>query len=156
MADYREGFRGVGPRGVAPARLGKTATGFCDNFLHSRDGEICFSTAQIKEFPAKVSNPQGGKSTGFSTGNCHLLYFAVVPESLNQEPFNGPFLNGLFSREFPEGNGPLVHSGKWPIEVGKRPINCPSRLMGCVREPHPGWKAAPLKRRIERSMTVDR
>ena len=30
---------------------------------------------------ANVSNPQGGKSTDFSAGKCHLLYFVVVPES---------------------------------------------------------------------------
>ena len=33
-------------------------------------------------FLANVSNPQGGKSTDFSAGKCHLLYFVVVPESL--------------------------------------------------------------------------
>ena len=41
-------------------------------------------TAQITGFPANVSNPQGGKSTDFSAGKCHLLYFVVVPESLIQ------------------------------------------------------------------------
>ena len=35
-------------------------------------------TAQITGFPAYVSNPQGGKSTNFSAGKCHLLYFVVV------------------------------------------------------------------------------
>ena len=39
-------------------------------------------TAQITGFPQNVINPQGGKSTDFSAGKCHLLYFVVVPESL--------------------------------------------------------------------------
>ena len=33
--------------------------------------------------PANVSNPQGGKSTDFSAGKCHLLYFVVLLESLH-------------------------------------------------------------------------
>ena len=37
---------------------------------------------QITGFPANVSNRQGGNSTHFSAGKCHLLYFVVVPESL--------------------------------------------------------------------------
>ena len=39
-------------------------------------------TEKITGFPANIRNPQGGKSTDFSVGKCHLLYFAVVPESL--------------------------------------------------------------------------
>ena len=42
-------------------------------------------TAQVTEFPANFSNPQDGKSTDFSAGKCHLLYFVVVPESLTDE-----------------------------------------------------------------------
>ena len=41
-----------------------------------------------------------------------------------QEPLNGPFLNGLFSRGFFQevGHGPLRYPGKQPIKVGqKRP-----------------------------------
>ena len=50
-------------------------------FPFSDLGNLRF-TAQIAGFPANVSNPQGGKSTDFSAGKCHLLYFVVVPESL--------------------------------------------------------------------------
>ena len=48
-------------------------------------GNLC-STAQVTGFPANVSNPQGGKSTDFSAGKCHLLYFVVVSGSLRRVP----------------------------------------------------------------------
>ena len=46
-------------------------------------GESAFYCAkQITVFPADFCTPQGGKSTDFSGGKCHLLYFVVVPQSL--------------------------------------------------------------------------
>ena len=43
--------------------------------------------------------------------------------SANQAPLEVPFLNGLFSTGFQEGERPnKANSGKRPIKVGKRPI----------------------------------
>ena len=56
-----------------------------------QDSAIIFSTPGMGEsaffcsnhrVSCKCSNPQDGKSTDFSAGKCHLLYFVVVPESL--------------------------------------------------------------------------
>ena len=35
------------------------------------------------------ATPPGGKSTDFSAGKCHLLYFVVVPESLSEKAILG-------------------------------------------------------------------
>ena len=104
-----------------------------------QDSAIIFSTpgwgnlrftAQITGFPANVSNPQGGKSTDFSAGQCHLLYFVVVPESLNvlcqrvytayaellQRAAGGTSQHWRQQRLYP-GLSPKVRAGK------KKPIN---------------------------------
>ena len=67
-------------------------------------------TAQIPEFSANVSSPQGGKSTDFSAGKCHLLYFC-----------SGSRVSEISSRAFPElpqtpsvRLGPFFFSRKWP------------------------------------------
>ena len=44
-------------------------------------GNLRFTGANHR-VPANVINPQGGKSTDFSAGKCHLLYFVVGLESL--------------------------------------------------------------------------
>ena len=49
--------------------------------------------------------------------------YHAIPFRESQEPLNGPFLNGLFSRGFSRGKtAHLRHSEKRPIKVGKRPI----------------------------------
>ena len=65
-----------------------------------------------------------------------------------QEPLNAPFLNGLFSKGFQEGKGPLRYSGKRPIKVGrwpikewKRPIKATGQFSGTPKENGPSKKA---------------
>ena len=41
--------------------------------------------------------------------------------AIHQEPLNGPFLNGLFSKIYFRENGLIRHLGQHLIEVGKRP-----------------------------------
>ena len=65
-----------------------------------------------------------------------------------QEPLNGPFLHGLFSRgsSREKGNGAL-RSKNGPLSKGHAPL----RLMGCFRAPRHGGKRHPPKRPIKLS-----
>ena len=60
-----------------------------------------------------------------------------------------PFVRQYFYI-FKSENGPLRHSGKWPIKEGKRPINANGQFSGAP----PCSKTAPLKRPITRSMKI--
>ena len=70
-----------------------------------------------------------------------------------QEPLDAPFLN--------DGNGPLRHSGRRPIKVGKRSIKegkWPIKVNGLFSGTTPHWKRAPLKgpiiRKFEKAVAV--
>ena len=70
----------------------------------------------------KDAKKKGDRSPAFaghppSLGSCVGL---SPPLNCTQEPFNGPFLNGLFSRRFSRGKRSI--RGKRPTKGGKRPI----------------------------------
>ena len=98
-----------------------------------------------------------------SNSACNRTLTAIiwVPRSCPWCKSHGPFLHGLFSRGFSRAQTPIKTFGK---RTGKRLINEGKLLMGCFEAsppwvfrppPRHGWKTAPRKRPIKRSMEAN-